>query len=585
MSGERLRTAHSPYLTLHAEDPVDWYPWGPEAFDEAATRGVPVFLSVGYSSCHWCHVMQRESFRDPETAEYLNDHFVSIKVDREERPDVDSVYMDYVNATAGHGGWPMTVFLTPQALPVIGGTYFPKVAPEGASSFMEVLHEVSDAFVSRPESVEDAAEFSRRFLEDQAAPGRSSQVTPEIVEGAASAMALRADRVHGGFGQAPKFPMLPVVKFLLHFGSAASDMGADEVARDALRGMLRSGTYDQAGGGLFRYATDEAWLIPHFEKMLYDNALFIHALAQAHAASPDEEFAEGIRQTASFLERDMLLQSGTYAASLSAETDGVEGATYTWTYGDLTGVLSAAELELAEEYLGVVDGGVWEGVNILTRREGREDQAAAVDGALETILSARARRPQPARDGKSLTSWNGMAASALMEAGAVLSDEAMVQQGQRVYEALLAGAASDDGVVHVIGDPAVAHVRLLEDYAQLTAAALSAYEVLGDAGCLDTAGELHDAAIDLFAEGSTAYMTADETDLPVRPRERSDSPTPSGASTLAMNALRLAEATADETHTEFAEGILEHWTSTASQASLFAGTALEAMLLLLMREE
>jgi uncharacterized protein YyaL (SSP411 family) len=570
---------------LHADDPVDWRPWGPEAFDEAADRDVPVFLSVGYSSCHWCHVMQRESFRDPETADYLNDHFVSIKVDREERPDVDALYMDYVNATAGHGGWPMTVFLTPQMLPVLGGTYFPKVAPEGISSFMEVLTEVNDAFVSRPDSVEDAAEFSRRFLEDQAAPVPAGVVEPSVVEGAAGALAVRADRVHGGFGQAPKFPMLPLVSFLLSFGSLADDLRSDEIAREALRAMLRSGTYDQAGGGLFRYATDEAWLIPHFEKMLYDNAQFIGALSRAHAILPDDEFALGIRQTAAFLEREMILPDGTYAASLSADTNGVEGATYTWTYEDIAEVLSPAELELAEKHLGVEYDGVWETTNILTRREGRETEAEKVDTVLAAVLAARNERPQPDRDDKALTSWNAMAAGALIEAGSALDDDEIAGQGRRVLDALLEHAATDGEVVHVIGDPAVVRVRLLEDYAHLTAAGLSAHAVFSEAGYLDVAGELHDTAIDLFVAGSTVFMTSDLTDLPVRPRERSDSPTPSGASTLALNAVRLAEAMSDDSHAEFAEEILEQWVSTASQASLFAGTALEAMLMLLAREE
>jgi uncharacterized protein YyaL (SSP411 family) len=580
VSGERLRSAHSPYLALHADDPVDWHPWGPGAFEDAASRDVPVFLSVGYSSCHWCHVMQRESFRDAETAEYLNDHFVCVKVDREERPDVDALYMDYVNATAGHGGWPMTVFLTPQMLPVLGGTYFPKHAPEGMSSFMEVLEEVSVAFVSRPDSVEDAAEFSRRFLEDQAAPSRSMDVTPTVVEGAAHALAMRADGTHGGFGGAPKFPMMPLVSFLLRFGEIAGDGGADQVARQALQAMVRGGIYDQAGGGLFRYATDASWLVPHFEKMLYDNALLLSALARAHTISPDDEFAFAMGQTSSFLEREMVLEGGIYAASLSAETGGVEGATYTWTYEELADALSDAEFEIAERHLGVEPDGVWEGVNILTRRDGRESEPRDVDATLMSVLEARLGRAQPDRDAKTITSWNGMAAAALIEAGDALDDDAIAAQGRRVLDTLLAEAWGDDGVVHVLNDEAVASVRLLEDYAHLAAAALSAYEVLGEASYLDAAGELHDAAIDTFCDEATVFMTSDTTDLPVRPRERSDSPTPSGASTLALNGMRLAEATSDETHAHFAGEVLGQWVGTATQAPLFAGTALEAMLAL-----
>jgi len=585
LSGERLRTEASPYLTMHADDPVDWYPWGHEAFEEAAARDVPIFLSVGYSSCHWCHVMQRESFRDDETAEYLNENFVSIKVDREERPDVDALYMDYVNATAGHGGWPMTVFLTPQQLPVLGGTYYPKVAQEGMVSFGEILHEVSAAFTSRPDSIEDAAEFSRRFLEDQAQPTVAADVTGDVIEGAANALAARADRVNGGFGTAPKFPMLPIVTFLVRFAAYASDMRIDEIARQALRSMIRSGTYDQAGGGLFRYATDEAWLIPHFEKMLYDNALLLGTLALAHTISPDEEFAYAAKQTAHFLERDLLLADGTYAAALSAETAGIEGATYTWAYDELADVLSAGQIESAEASLGVEIGGALHGESILTRRQGRDTDADSVDEVLATLLAARGQLQQPDRDDKSITSWNAMAARSLLEAGGAFSDEKMLRQGQRVLDTLLEEAVDEGEIVHVIGDEAIADVRLLEDYAHLCAAALSAHEVLGEVRYLDTAGELNDAALDLFVEGSTVYMTSDDTDLPVRLRERTDSPTPSGASTLAQNGIRLTLATSDEAHAELAEEILTQWVGTASQASLFAGTALESMLMLLSTEE
>jgi uncharacterized protein YyaL (SSP411 family) len=584
VGGERLREAHSPYLAMHADDPVDWRPWGTEAFDEAANRDVPILLSVGYSSCHWCHVMQRESFRDEETAAYLNERFVCIKVDREERPDVDALYMDYVNATAGHGGWPMTVFLTPQLFPVLGGTYYPKTSRGGMPAFMEILRDVYDTFTTRPDSVEDAAEFARRFLEDQSQPSRALAVEPGVVESAARALAVRADRVHGGFGSAPKFPMFPVLAFLLRFGAAASDMQSDQIARDALRAMIRSGTYDQAGGGLFRYATDDAWLIPHFEKMLYDNAQLLGCLALAHAISSDAEFAYAAGQTAAFLERDMLLDGGLFAAALSAETDGVEGATYVWDYEELAEMLSADHLELAREHLGAEPDGVWEGTNVLTRREGREVHAALVDEVLRELLEARCARPQPNRDDKVLTSWNAMAAHALLEAGAVFEDEVMLDQGRRTLEALLAAVADDGAVAHIIGDPATAGVRLIEDDAHLIAAALSAHEVLSEERYLDTAGELHDAALDTFLEGTTVYMTSDVTDLPVRPRERTDSPTPSGASTLAQNAVRLSEATSDETHAELAEQILSRWVGTAMQASLFAGTALESMLMLMSEE-
>ncbi len=572
----RLAGETSPYLAMHAEDPVEWFPWGNEAFQTAAAESRPIFLSIGYSSCHWCHVMQRESFKDDETARMLNDHFLPVKVDREQRPDVDALYMDYVIATTGHGGWPMSVFCTPQKLPVVGGTYFPPRANGQLPGLDDVMAEVIGAFRRAPDQTDDTAARSLRFLQEHNGPPLSRPITWKVVEDAAEVILRGVDREHGGFGYAPKFPQATVLAFLAAFHRRSGDPEVAYQLRRALEAMLRGGIYDQAGGGLFRYSTDESWLVPHFEKMLYDQALLLSNLAAAIRIEPSEEFEHAIRQTVTFLDREMTAPGGGYRSSLSAETDGVEGATYVWTYEELASLLSAEEMSLAERALGVQEPGNWEGKSILARRDGRAEEADAIDELLSRILAERGHRPQPAPDTKVLTSWNALAARGLLEAGDVLGDSAMVNRGAELASLLLDGAAAGDGVVHVLGDPAVAEVRLAEDHALLAAACLTAHEVTGDAGMLEEAERLHAHVLERFSEGGVTYMTPDGTDLPVRPLERSDNPTPSGRATTVENAVRLLRLTGREEYREYAEDAFPHFWSVADNAPSFAGTALVA---------
>jgi len=352
-----LKDQVSPYLTMHVDDPVDWMPWGPEAFERARVEDRPILLSIGYASCHWCHVMQRESFRDAATAEFLNDHFVSVKVDREERPDVDALYMEYVAAATAGGGWPMTVVLTPQGLPVFGGTYFPLTARKGSHSFMDVLRSMDRTWREDRDKALQTAESTLDFLERRSEPPTSGEIDESTIETAVELLLEREDRDHGGFGTAPKFPQAPVLAFLLRFAEESGDENASRAARAALTAMIRGGIYDQVGGGMYRYATDAEWLVPHFEKMLYDNALLLSTLAVAYEAQPDDEYAHVMRRTAGFLESQMRAADGGYIASLSADTDGVEGATYVWTNSELASVLSADEMDLAREHLGASESG------------------------------------------------------------------------------------------------------------------------------------------------------------------------------------------------------------------------------------
>ncbi|MDA3935856.1 MAG: thioredoxin domain-containing protein [Actinomycetota bacterium] len=585
MNGKKsLYGQTSPYLAMHIDDPVDWMPWGHEAFDRARAEDRPVLLSVGYASCHWCHVMHRESFRDEATAGFLNEHFISVKVDREERPDIDSLYMDYVAAATGGGGWPMTVILTPEGLPLFGGTYFPRQAPTGSPSFMDVLRSIDRSWRDDREEALRTADTALDFLQRRTDPPPPREIDESILESAVDRLLTAEDRDRGGFGTAPKFPQTSIVTFLLRFAQEAGDDNAERAAKAALTAMVRGGIYDQVEGGMSRYATDAEWLVPHFEKMLYDNALLLSTLAVAHEFDPDQEFAHVMRQTARFLDTRMSDPDGGYIASLSADTAGVEGATYVWTHPELESILSTDEMVLAREYLGVSVPGNWNSTIILTRRQGRESLAKAVDKLLERLRQARGSRPQPDRDTKVIVSWNAMTASGLMDAGHALGDDALLQKGRDLVAFLYENAVVNSGVLHILDDPAVKHVRLIEDSALLTAALLTAYDYFGDTVALERAEALHEAAVEQFVYEGVAFMTDDATDLPVRPREQHDNPTPSGATTLASNALRLYAHTLDETHHETARRILEHSTALAEFAPSFVGSALEAMLVLLTEE-
>lgn len=574
MPSDRLARASSPYLKMHAADPVDWWPWGEEAFALARSTERPIFLSSGYAACHWCHVMQRESFRDTGTAAFLNERFVPVKLDRELRPDVDSVYMDYLIATTGRGGWPMSVFLTPGLAPILAGSYFPKEAPHGTATFMDVLRAVDALWRGDRQRALADGEAALRFLREETSVPAAVPFGREVLDDAAAALVARADRTHGGFDGAPKFPLTPVVSFLARYAQETGDAEAAAVVDATLRGVLRGGIYDQAGGGMARYATDEAWLVPHFEKMLYDNALLLSMLAAAARLALSDEYVHAARRTAAFLQRDLGAPGGGFFSALSADTEGVEGGTYTWSYEELAEELSADELALAERELGVTRDGNWEGATILTRPHGRDASAEAVDALLDRLLAARSRRAQPDVDTKVLMSWNALAARGLVEAGAAFDDRAMTGLGLATLERL-DDAVSGDEVPHDVEDAGSA--RLLEDYADLAAAAVAAYEAVGDDRWLERARTLQHAAVSRFGDGEL-FMTPRDVDLPVRPRERGDSPTPSGASTLAHVGVRLYAVTGEERFLTSARARLEQTLGLAEAAPEHAGAALEAML-------
>ncbi len=423
----RLAAETSPYLLQHANNPVDWYPWGPEALARSKLLDRPIFLSIGYAACHWCHVMERESFEHEATARYLNDHFVSIKVDREERPDLDQVYMAAVQAMSGGGGWPMTVFLTPAGRPFYGGTYYPNEPRHGMPSFRQVLEGVDRAWREQRADVESAgARLVQALTEQSAIVAGPDDPTTALLDDATVAISTAFDPVNGGWGRAPKFPQPIVIEYLLRRHAATGDPHALDIAQRSLEAMADGGIHDQLGGGFHRYSTDERWLVPHFEQMLYDNAQLARAYVHAFAATGSERFRDVATGTLDYIIRELTTDDGAFASSQDADTDGIEGLSFTWRAPEVRDVLGDAA-PLFEAAYGLTDEGNWEGVTVLSRVASDTDLAgrfglrvADVPGLLADararLLARRADRPQPARDDKALAAWNGLAIAALADA-------------------------------------------------------------------------------------------------------------------------------------------------------------------------
>ncbi len=423
----RLAGETSPYLLQHAHNPVDWYPWGPEALGRAREEDRPIFLSIGYAACHWCHVMERESFEDAEIAALMNEHFVSIKVDREERPDLDDVYMAAVQAMTGSGGWPMSVFLTPDLRPFFGGTYFPPDDRHGMAGFPRVLSSVADAYRTRRDEVDQQAGMLAAHLQSAlAVPTGDRDPERRQLDAAVTRMAATFDSMHGGFGGAPKFPAPMTLEFLLRAWRRSGDSATLGMVTRTLDAMADGGIHDQLGGGFARYSTDAHWLVPHFEKMLYDNALLAHAYLEGFRATGTERYADVARSTLDFMLAELRTADGGFAAALDADSEGVEGRFYAWEHTEVTAVLADAGLDDDERrtltaFWGIAPEGNWEGTNVL-HRAGPEAPADLVDRATSALMAARAGRVRPARDDKQIASWNGFALRAFAHAALVLAD-------------------------------------------------------------------------------------------------------------------------------------------------------------------
>ncbi|MFD9966283.1 thioredoxin domain-containing protein [Amycolatopsis sp. NPDC058986] len=575
----RLATATSPYLLQHAENPVEWWPWSEEALAEARRRNVPILLSVGYAACHWCHVMAHESFEDEKTATLMNAHFVNIKVDREERPDIDAVYMAATQAMTGQGGWPMTCFLTPEGKPFHCGTYYPPTPRHGMPSFSQLLVAVAEAWQDRPDELRSGAQQIVGALAERSGPLNESEVDSPVLAAAVEKLREEADPVNGGFGGAPKFPPSMVLEFLLrHHERTGSDIALSLVDSTA-EAMARGGMCDQLAGGFARYSVDAAWVVPHFEKMLYDNALllrFYAHLARRTGSATAWRVAEG---TASFLEGYLLTEQGGFAASLDADTEGVEGLTYVWTPSQLRSVLGDDEGSWAAELFGVTESGTFEeGASTLRLLQDPED-ADRFERVRLALLDAREIRPQPGRDGKVIAAWNGLAVAALAEAGVALGRPQWIDLARGAAELLLDVHVVDGRLRRSSRDGVVGEAAgVLEDYACVADGLLTLHQATGEPRWLTEATRLLDLALTHFAVEDAPgayYDTADDAETLVqRPSDPGDNATPSGASALAGALLTASALTGVESsarYREAAEQALRRVGLLAARVPRFAG--------------
>jgi len=523
----RLAQETSPYLLQHADNPVDWYPWGEEAFERARAEDKPILLSVGYAACHWCHVMEHESFEDEETARLMNERFVNVKVDREERPDVDALYMDAVVALTGHGGWPMTVFLTPEGVPFFGGTYFPPDPRHGLPSFRDVLESISGLYRERRGAVEGSATQLKDALEQASRIAPSTEpLTERLLREAVQALRRQFDPEWGGFGGAPKFPPASTLDFLLRMHLRGAEEALPMVVK-TLDAMAAGGMYDLVGGGFHRYSVDRIWLVPHFEKMLYDNALLASAYLHGWVATGEERYRQVVEETLEYVLRELALPEGGFASAQDADTEGVEGLTFTWM----------VEEGVPEELLHPFE-------------EGRSIIRGELDDELRRrLFELRERRPKPLRDDKAIASWNGLLLAALAEAGRRLGRRDWLDAATRLAEFLLGPLSDDEGRLYrTFREGRAKNTGFLEDYADVANGLYELHVATGDVRWLEEANRLARLAVELFADDERGgfYLTpAHGERLVARQKVFDDNPTPSGNSMLAFVLLRLARIYGD----------------------------------------
>jgi uncharacterized protein len=552
----RLANETSPYLLQHKDNPVDWYPWGQEALKKAREEDRPILLSVGYSACHWCHVMERESFEDEQTARMMNEHFVNIKVDREERPDIDSIYMSAVQALTRHGGWPMTVFMTPDGAPFYGGTYFPPTPRGGLPSFQQLLLTLADAYENRREEVLQSAESVRDYLQatTAAAMPKAETAGESLLDGAAAALLSQHDARFGGFGGAPKFPQPMNLEVLLRHHRRTGDRGALAAVETTLRRMADGGIYDHLGGGFARYSVDAYWLVPHFEKMLYDNALLARIYLEAHQATGDPFYRRVAEETLDYVLRDMTSPDGGFYSAEDADSEGEEGKFYVWTPKEIEGVLDPDDARLALRYWDVTEGGNFEGKNILNVPRPLEvvaDEFGLAPEELwdrivdirEKLLAFRAERVRPGRDEKVLAAWNGLMLRAFALAARVTGRDDYREAARRNATFLLENMKADGRLHRSHKDGRARFNGYLEDYAMVADGLVGLYEATFETRWLAEADNLCDAMNELFwdEERRAFYDTpADHEELVTRPRDVYDNATPSGNSVAVEVMLRLA---------------------------------------------
>ncbi len=575
----RLAGETSPYLLEHAGNPVDWYPWGPEALERARQEDKPILLSIGYSACHWCHVMARESFEDPDTAALMNRFFVCIKVDREERPDLDQIYMRAVQGMTGSGGWPMTVFLMPDGTPFYGGTYFPPTERFGMPSFRRVLTSVAEAYRLRKGEVLQTAAQLRDFLRQpsvRAAP--AGTLTPELLDLAYQRLAQTYDSIYGGFGGPPKFPQPMLIDFLLRSHRRTQEPSALEMATLTLRAMAAGGMYDQLGGGFHRYSVDARWLVPHFEKMLYDNALLARCYLEAWQLTAEPDFLRVAEETIAFVAREMRSPEGGFYSALDADSEGEEGKFYVWTPAEVAAALRPDDTAQVCDAFDITEQGNFEGHNIL--HAVRPGAAAVIDKVRAPLMAARARRVRPHRDEKVLAGWNGLMLRAVSEAGRVLAREDLLELARSNARFLLAQLRSGKRMLRSYKDGQARLPGYLEDQAAVADGLLTLYEATFETEWLQEARALIEEMLRAFwDEGSGMFFDTaqDHEALVVRPQDVTDNAIPSGTSLAVDVLLRAGTLFGKEDWTGTAVPVLERLASVAAQAPTAFGRLLAAL--------
>ena len=591
-TSNRLLHETSPYLLQHAHNPVDWYPWGEEAFHKASVEDKPILLSIGYSSCHWCHVMAHESFEDEETARLMNEHFVNVKVDREERPDVDAIYMRALVAIAGRGGWPLTVFLTPEKQPFFAGTYFPPQARQGLPAFRQVLLSVARSYRERKEEIQRSAQgvAARVIAQDLTPAAPPMELSAIVLDQSLRRLSERFDPRHGGFGAAPKFPQAMALDFLLREYYRGGNSLALRIVEKSLEKMARGGIYDQLGGGFHRYSVDDSWLVPHFEKMLYDNALLSRVYLHAYHTTGKPLYRRIAAEALDYVGREMTSEEGGFYSSQDADSEGEEGKFFVWTPAEIKAALGEEDGELFSQYFSVTGAGNFEGKNVLSvprdldvvahlAQVPMERLEEVVSRGRQQLFSLREQRVRPGRDEKVITSWNGLMLASFAEAARVLDEERYLQLALRNADFLLR-ELRDKGQLYRIYAGGRRKVKgYLEDYASLIGGLLALYEATFDQRWFLEARALAEEMVPRFKDslGPGFYDTDGQEELITRPRDWQDGALPSGNSLAADVLLRLNALTGAAEYEQLAEGILKLMGSTIAQHPLSFGHLLSVL--------
>jgi uncharacterized protein len=587
----RLKDETSPYLLQHKDNPVEWYPWGEEALERSKRENKPILLSIGYSACHWCHVMEHESFEDPEIAGIMNDLFVNIKVDREERPDLDSIYMSAVQAMTGHGGWPMTVFLTPDGVPFYGGTYFPPEDRGHMPGFPRVLRAVGEAYRSQAADVARNAERMREVLQSPVAPADRSALDASMLDRAAAGLLRVIDWREGGVGSAPKFPQPMNLDFLLRAYARTGNQRALDAVVLTLDKMALGGIYDQLGGGFHRYSVDAHWLVPHFEKMLYDNAQLVRAYVQAYLATRRPLYLTVVEETLEYVRREMTDPSGGFYSTQDADSEGEEGKFFVWTPDEVERVVGAEDARLFSAYFDVTPGGNFEHRNILHVTDAPETVAGrlgvpvdrltgAVERGRRLLFEAREQRIKPGRDEKVLAAWNGMMLRAFAEAAAALDRDEYRETAVRNAEFLTTQLWRDGRMLRTWKEGQAKLNGYLEDYANVVDGLVATYEATFDPRWIERAREVADAMLDQFPDeehGGFFDTGRDHEQLVTRPKDVFDNATPSGNAVAADALQRLALLTGEARYGRAADDVLRMLAATAAQHPTGFGRLLSAV--------